>query len=203
MDNNNTFKPYFPKEKIEPYENNNGYDRQLSVINSELSSLENYDNSFNQIPFSSFDSNKYKNNHFYNTNIMDDDSSSLNLSIHMQTTKASSEEIENNFSFNKSPNLNRKANAYINNTNDNITALMNNQFNAINNSILDTSNNINSKSILMRKNMALKPTISLPHSSVIPNKKQFNDDFYSLNQNINNEKSGNLKFFELNSIFLV
>jgi hypothetical protein len=121
----------------------------------------------------------------------------------MQTTKASSEEIENNFSFNKSPNLNRKANAYINNTNDNITALMNNQFNAINNSILDTSNNINSKSILMRKNMALKPTISLPHSSVIPNKKQFNDDFYSLNQNINNEKSGNLKFFELNSIFLV
>ena len=97
---------------------------QLSAINSELNSLENYNDSFNEVPFSSFDATNYKTNrNFYDSNIMDDDSSSLNVSLQMQTSKANLDELENNFSFNQSPNLSRKVDAY----NNNISPLMHNQ----------------------------------------------------------------------------
>lgn len=162
---------------------------QLSAINSELNSLENYNDSFNEVPFSSFDATNYKTNrNFYDSNIMDDDSSSLNVSLQMQTSKANLDELENNFSFNQSPNLSRKVDAY----NNNISPLMHNQFSSINKSILDTSN-ASLKPTLMKKHMNLKSALSLPHDSVATNKKQFNDDFYSLNQVMKNENSGKLE----------
>jgi hypothetical protein len=120
---------------------------------------------------------------------MDDDSSSLNLSLQMQTSKANLDELENNFSFNQSPNLARKVDAY-----NNISPLMQNQFSNINKSILDTSNT-SLKPVLMKKHINLKSALSLPHNSVTTNKKQFNDDFYSLNQGIRNEKSGKLAIY--------